>query len=129
VHLKHLAAELAESKGVQDGTYAEQLIAEFDDMVVELKEIIGEARGRSDHKLAFEAMRTRGDILVAKGRALGLGTAAAAKRGGGAPPDPGRVARQDVAKLVESFQRTTMQQNGNEAGMSDGDTGDTSDAG
>lgn len=128
MHLVHVAAELAKSESVQDGTYAEQLIAEFDDMVAELKEIISEARERSDHKLAFEAMRTRGDILVAKGRALGLGSAAAAKRAGGAPPDPGRVARQDVAKLVESFRRTSMQ-NGDEAGMSDGDTGDTSNAG
>lgn len=128
-HIPHLAAQLAEAAGVQDGTYAEQLIAEFDDMVAELKEIIREARERRDHKLAFEAMRTRGDVLIAKGRALGLGTAAAAKRSGAAPPDPGRVMRQDVAKLVESFQRTTKQQTGDEAGMSDGDTGDTSNAG
>lgn len=108
-HFRCLARIMAQARGVQTGAYAEALLAEFDQALSEVQEVIDSEKGSKDKKIFFQAVEAKKEILEAKAKALGLGASPGRPAKGENLPLPDDLSREDLHEVAKAFLKAQEQ--------------------
>lgn len=100
---------MAQARGLQTGAYAEALLAEFDQAIAEVQEVIDSEKGSRDKKIFFQAVEAKKEILEAKAKALGLGATPGRPAKGENLPLPDDLSRSDLTQVAAAFLKAQEQ--------------------
>lgn len=84
-------------------------MAEFDQALSEVQEVIDSEKGSRDKKIFFQAVEAKKEILEAKAKALGLGATPGRPAKGENLPLPDDLSREDLHEVAKAFLKAQEQ--------------------